>query len=324
MTLVIPFLLAGLLYSAPASAQVDFSGVWNGNTNAEDGPERAAGPSLVEFMGLPINDQARQWGLAYRPGRLSLTEHQCQVHVVHYIHRGPFAARIWEERDPVTHQLIAIKQAISTYEQQRTIWMDGRPHPGPNAPHTWMGFSTGVWQGNMLIVTTTHMKQGWHRRENIPSSDEVTSIEHWIRNGNVWTHISVTEDPIFLSEPLIKSEDFTLNPNPNGFNPFWPCEYVDEGERPRGEVPHYLPGQNIWMAEYAATHNLPQEATLGGPEQMYPEYRDRMKKLPVAVFVDPNAEPAAPAAPAGRGQGPAGGRGGTPAGGRGAGAGGQK
>jgi len=189
-----------------------------------------------------------------------------------------------------------------------------------------MGFSTGVWNGNMLTITTTHVKQGWFRRENIPSSDEATTIEHWVRNGNVWTHISVTEDPNYLVEPLIKSEDFNLNPNPNSFNPFWPCEYVEEGERARGEVPHYLPGQNIWMAEYAATHNLPQEATLGGPEQMYPEYRDRLKKLPVAVFVDPNAPPPAAAAPAGRGQGaaPAGGRGGTPTGGRGAGAGGRQ
>jgi len=39
-TLILPLLLAGLLYSVPASAQVDFTGVWNGNTNAEDGPER--------------------------------------------------------------------------------------------------------------------------------------------------------------------------------------------------------------------------------------------------------------------------------------------
>jgi hypothetical protein len=316
-----------LCSSVPASAQIDFTGVWNGNTNAEDGPERAAGPSLVEFVGLPINDQARQWGLAYRPGRLSLPEHQCQVHVVHYIHRGPFAARIWEERDPVTHQLIAIHEAINTYEQKRTIWMDGRPHPSPNAPHTWMGFSTGVWQGNMLTITTTHIKQGWYRRENVPSSDEATTIEHWVRNGNVWTHISVTEDPNFLAEPLVKSEDLTLNPSPN-FNPFWPCEYIEEGERPRGQVPHYLPGENPWVAEYAATHNLPQEATLGGPEQMYPEYRARLKTLPVAVFKAPAGQPgtSAPAsAPAGA-QPPTGGRGrgrGAPGGGRGGGAGGR-
>jgi hypothetical protein len=313
--LVVPFVLGMMVASGvPAYAQIDFTGVWNPNTNSEDGPERVEGPSLVEF-------HARQWGLAFRSGRLALPEHQCRVHVVHYIHRGPLAARIWEERDPVTHQLIAIHEALTTYEQKRTIWMDGRPHPSPNAPHTWMGFSTGVWEGNMLTVTTTHIKSGWYRRSNNPSSDEATTIEHWVRNGNVWTHISVTDDPIYLAEPLIKSTDFTLSPSPN-FNPFWPCEYVEEGERARGDVPHYLPGENPWVAEYAATHKLPQEVTLGGPEQMYPEYRNRLRKLPVAVFTPPGdlpqtaPAPAATPPPAGRGGG-AGGRGGAPPGGRG-------
>jgi hypothetical protein len=286
--IVIPTLLGVvLLAGVPAFAQVDFTGVWNATTNWEDGPERVQGPSLVEFVGLPINDQARQWGLAYRPSRLSILEHQCQVHVVSYIHRGPFSSRVWEERDPVTHQLLAIHQAISNYQQHRIIWLDGRPHPSPNAPHTWMGFSTGVWEGNMLTITTTHIKQGWHRRENIPSSDEQTTIEHWIRNGDIWTHISVTEDPIFLAEPLIKSEDFTLNPNPSNFNPFYLCEYTEEGEHVRGEVPFYMPGENPWVAEYAAEHQLPQEVTLGGPESTYPEYRARLKTLPIAVFTPP-------------------------------------
>jgi hypothetical protein len=316
---VVPLLLGLMLIGgAPAFAQIDFTGVWGGNTNSEDGPERAAGPSLVEFLGLPVNDQARQWGLAYKSSRLSLQEHICQVHVVHYIHRGPFQTRVWEERDPVTHQLIAIHQAISTYEQKRTIWMDGRPHPSPNAPHTWMGFSTGVFEGNMLTITTTHIKQGWYRRENLPSSDEATTIEHWVRNGNVWTHISVTEDPVWLAEPLIKSTDLNLNANPNAFNPFWPCEYVEEGERVRGEVPHYLPGENPWVAEYAAQHNLPQEVTLGGPATMYPEYRTRMKTLPKAVFTPPGDIPPPPPTTPPAAAAPAGGQRGAPGGGRGA------
>ena len=304
--IVVPLLFVLLLLAdVPAFAQIDFTGVWNGNTNSEDGPERGPGPSLVEFLGLPINDQARQWGLSYRSSSLSLTEHQCQVHVVSYIHRGPFAARIWEERDPVTHQLIAIHEAINTYEQHRIIWMDGRPHPSANAPHTWMGFSTGVFEGNMLTVTTTHVKQGWYRRSNIPSSDEQTTIEHWVRNGNIWTHISITEDPNFLTEPLIKSDDLTLNASPN-FNPFWNCEYIEEGEQTRGAVPSYFAGENPWVAEYAAQHNLPQEVTLGGAATMYPEFRARMKALPVAVFTMPGeiSQGAAPAPPArgGRGQ----------------------
>jgi hypothetical protein len=285
--LMVPlFLLVATLWmSSAAFAQLDLTGLWTPpRPYDEDEPERGPGPSLVEFVGLPINDQARQWGLAYRPGRLSLPEHQCQVHVVEYIHRGPLQMKIWEERDPVTHQLIAIREAISTYEQQRTIWMDGRPHPSEYAPHTWMGFSTGVWEGNMLTVTTTHIKQGWERRENIPASDEATLIEHYVRLGNMLTHISVVEDPVYLAEPLVKSQEFILNPDPNTFNPFWPCDSVEEGERPRGEVPSYMPGENPWVAEYAASHDLPQEATLGGPETTYPEYRIRLKELPKAVL----------------------------------------
>ena len=288
VTIVVPLLMgAMLLAGVPAFAQVDFSGVWNPRLGDEDNPERLAGPSLVEFLGLPINDYAREWGLAYRPGRLSLPEHQCQVHVVHYIHRGPMAMRIWEERDPVTHVLIAIHEYISTYEQKRTIWMDGRSHPSPNAPHTWMGFSTGVWEGDMLTVTTTHIKQGWYRRENLPSSDEATTIEHFVRNGATLVHISVTEDPVYLEEPLIKTEDFNLNPNPNNFTPFWPCEYIEEGQWERGTVPHYLQGENPYVSEYAATHDLPQEATLGGAATMYPEFQRTMEALPIAVYPPP-------------------------------------
>jgi hypothetical protein len=319
------FFAVMLVGSVPAFAQVDLTGVWNPNVQDEDNPERLQGPSLVEFVGLPINEQARVWGLSYRSSRLSLSEHQCQVHVVEYIHRGPMAMRMWEERDPITGQLISIHENINTYEQFRTIWMDGRPRPSEYAPHTWMGFSTGVWEGNMLTVTTTHIKQGWHRRENIPASDEVTVIEHYVKHGNTLVHISVTEDPIFLAEPLIKSEDFTLSPDPNNFNPFWPCEYTDEGEFARGTVPSYFAGENPYVAQYAAEHNLPQDVTLGGAETMYPEYRTKVKSLPVAVYPPPAAAvPAAPAPAAPRGGGgtapaPAGGGRGAaaPAGGRG-------
>src|SRR6516225_4595482 len=73
----------------------------------EDQPERGPGPELVDYAGLPINDAARQWALSWDPDRLSLQEHQCQVHTVGYIHRGPLRIRIWEERDPQTQDAIA-------------------------------------------------------------------------------------------------------------------------------------------------------------------------------------------------------------------------
>lgn len=298
VVMVLMFVTVMFFASKPAFAQVDLTGFYSPNIQDEDNQERLNGPSLVEFVGLPINDQARVWGLSYRSSRLSLPEHQCQAHVVEYIHRGPHDIRIFEERDPVTSQLIAIHENVNTYEQFRTIWMDGRAHPSVFAPHTWMGFSTGVWEGPMLTVTTTHVKQGWHRRENIPASDEVTVVEHYVKHGNTLSHISITEDPIYLAEPLIKSEDYTQNPNTSAYGPFWPCEYADEGEFDRGAVPSYFDGENPYKAQYAAEHNLPQEATLGGAETTYPEWRAKIKTLPKAVYKDANPTPAAPAAPA--------------------------
>src|ERR1044071_6467166 len=123
---VVFFILAVIILAGvPAFAQIDLTGVWNPRVADEDNPERLAGPSLVEYVGLPINDYARQWALAYSPGRLGLPEHQCQVHVVEYIHRGPLQMRMWEERDEVTHVLIAIHEYINHYEQSPKI---GRAH----------------------------------------------------------------------------------------------------------------------------------------------------------------------------------------------------
>ncbi len=254
---------------------LDLSGNWNPVLH-EDFLERIPGPELVNYSGLPISVGSRLWALSWDSSRLTMPEHQCQVHVAPYIYRGPLQLRIWVEKDPQSQHIIAIKQYISTYEQNRTIWMDGRPHPPPYAAHTWMGFSTGKWDGNILTVTTTHIKQGWVRRNGLPESDQATLIEHFIRHGDHLTHVSIVTDPVYLTEPLIKSQDFVLNVNAGG-NWLYPCEYVEEVvNRPRGAVPNYLPGQNPFVHEYADKYHLSVAAALGGAETMYPEYRFKM------------------------------------------------
>ena len=266
------------LGASDARAQIDLAGSWAPRYH-EDFAERIPGPEIANFVGLPINEAARQWALSWDASRLTLPEHQCQVHNAAYIYRGPLLLRIWEERDPQSQKLIAIKNYISTYEQTRTIWMDGRPHPPDYAAHTWQGFSTGKWEGDMLTVTTTHIKQGWHRRNGLPSSDLMTLTEHFIRHGSYLTHISVATDPVFLTEPLVKSQNFVLNERQAPEAAWlWPCQIVDEiAGRPDGAVPHYLPGTNPFVHEFADKFGLPLEATMGGAATMYPEF---MLKLP--------------------------------------------
>jgi hypothetical protein len=270
-----------LVFAGTASAQaVDLSGVWQPRFH-EDQPERLAGPELGDYLGLPINEAARRWAESWDPSRLTVPQHQCQVHIASYIHRGPHNLRLWQEKDARTQQLVAIKGYISTYEQTRTIWMDGRARPSANAPHTWMGFSTGRWDGDALVVETTHIKQGWVRRNGVPSSDRATLTERFIRHGSYLTYVSIAADPVYLTEPLVKTANYGLATRElPAQNWLWPCQPVEEVDRSPSVVPAYMPGRNPFLLDFARRFGLPAAAARGGAETAYPEFASRLREQP--------------------------------------------
>lgn len=266
-------LLTVLSVSVPAFAQIDLTGEW-GPRFHEDQPERIPGPDIGDYLGLPINDAARLRGDSWDASLLTLPEHQCKPHPADYGPRGPANLRIWKEIDTATQQVVAYHTHISWQAPERTIYMDGRPHPPDYAPHTWQGFSTGKWEGPMLTVTTTHLKTGWIRRNGIPRSDRAVLVEHWIRHGNFLTLVSIVNDPVYLTEPFIRTTDWVMDPDQQ-IAPY-PCESVVEVERPLGVVPHHLPGTNKFLTEFTTKSKLPPDAARGGAETMYPEYRLKM------------------------------------------------
>ena len=267
-----------LALAAPASAQFDITGSYNALFH-EDQPERIPGPLLGDYLGLPINDSARAFAEAWDASRLTVPEHQCRAHSSPYILRGPLNMRIWDERDPETQQIVAMHVDISNFQQRRTVWMDGRAHPSPLAEHTWMGFSTGRWDGDTLVVTTTHIKQMWHRRNGVPQSDRVTLTERFTLHGPVMTHVTILDDPVYLTEPLVKTTNMLRNPRPLAPQQLlYPCTAVVElADQPRGAVPHFMPGENPFLREFAAEYDLPEEATRGGAATMYPEFQERLR-----------------------------------------------
>ena len=272
-------LVATVALATPAFAQVSLVGEWSPRYH-EDQPDRIPGPELGDYTGLPLTDGARLSADSWDASRLTLREHQCKVHNGPYILHGPIQFRISEERDLRTQQLIALHEYLNTYEQERTIWMDGRAHPPEWAPHTWQGFSTGKWEGDILTVYTTHIKQEWVRRNGVPNSEKSTTVEHFVRHGNIMTHLIVWTDPVYLSEPLIRSEDFVLQDRTSG-NWLWPCEYVDEIlDRPHSAVPNYLPGKSPFEGDFAYRYGVPVEAAKGGAETTYPEYQIKLRTLP--------------------------------------------
>src|SRR5580693_4425820 len=258
-------LLAMTLISVPANAQMEFSGEW---TTVQD-EDNTGNPYIGEFLGIPMSRAGGLRAQAWNASLYTLPEWQCRPHGAMYISRGPSQVRIWKEVDPVSRQITAY-HAEWLRSVDNPYFMDGRPHPASDlAPHTWGGFSTAVFEGEMLKITTTHLKEDYYRRNGVPSSDRATLTQYWIRRGDILTWATIAYDPLYLSEPMIRSSEYRLALNQQ--IPPYPCDVVEEVVRPKGQVPHYMPGANPFLGEFAKKYNLPAEVTMGGADSMYPE-----------------------------------------------------
>jgi hypothetical protein len=268
--------LTALLFCAPAFAQVDFSGSW-APLYHEDLPDRIPGPELGDYLGLPLNDAARLRADSYDADRISVVpEYQCRPHSADYSMRGLANMRVDAIRDATTQRIVAFHTRINFQEMERTIWLDGRAHPSEYAPHTWQGFSTASWEDNMLDVYTTHLKESYLKRNGVPRSDKATFTEHWVRHGNYLTVATVVTDPVFMTQPLVRTQTWVSDPAQVLARDI--CETVSETPKAADYVPNHLPGTNTFLHEVADWYGLPYEATRGGAETLYPEYRKKMGK----------------------------------------------
>ena len=267
--------VALLVLSGSAVAQVDLAGEWR-STRHEDQIERGPGPEIGDFTGLPLNEAGRRRGLSWSASLLTVPEHQCSPHPANYaaMHGN---LRISKEVDPQSLDTVAWHLLHESYNRFRVVYMDGRPHPGDDERHTWQGFSTGRWVGNALEITTTDMKESRIRRNGVEHSDEAVLVEFLTRHGDILTFISILEDPHSLEEPYIHTRNFVLDTNQT-MRPY-PCRGTVEIDRPRGQIPHFLPGENTFAEEYRNNHGIPREAALGGAATTLPEYRERLREL---------------------------------------------
>ena len=293
--------LSGLMVMAmglPLSAQrgftgiIDFSGEWIDNSFEEDdrggpltaGPSRANGRQpdamLGNYLGIPYNDAGRQKGAAFD---LSIYSHPAWIfrpHPVQYSMRGVINNwRMTKEIHPETGSLEAYR-ITGGYNLDRIIWMDGRPQPPDYMEHTYNGFSTGRFERGMLVVTTTHMKHGYHKRNGAPASDQVTMTEYFIRHGDRLTIVQFTDDPVYLEEPYIRTGDHILVGNRQagsvaGRRNVWNA--AEEVVWEDGYLPHHPLGtRHTQLSDFLG---IPYEASQGGSETLYPEYREKLKRL---------------------------------------------
>ena len=130
-------LLAMLVASRPAFAQMDFSGEW---APVQD-EDNTGNPYVGEFLGIPMSRAGSLRAQAWNASLYTLPEWQCRPHGAMYISRGPSQVRIWKEIDPNSRQIKAY-HAEWLRSVDNPYYMDGRARPPALAPHSWGGFST--------------------------------------------------------------------------------------------------------------------------------------------------------------------------------------
>jgi len=293
-----------------AQAQTDFVGDWDQAGGGifgfqEEFLDRGGGPDLGDYVGLPINDALRYKASLYSPSWLTVPEHTCLPHPGTYAYRSPGGLSVVKEYDPVTQKLVAYR-LYGTYGLARTIFMDGRASPPANARHTYEGYSIGHWEGNKLVVETSHLKAGFLRRNGIAHTDRAHMTEYFLRHDDYLTVVTAVDDPVYLEEPFVRSTDFRMNTQANqrlnefggfvnggdseGFGAsdvFYRCAPADEVALPRGAVPSFMPGANHDLDMFAKRNSVPLEVALGGSATLYPEYAERIRALHDGAQVRP-------------------------------------
>lgn len=216
--LAIVSVVFGAVFASPAlaadkaaSAHPDFSGFWqlSGREKPSEiskelldalpkdvvvlddvgAPEYSAG----NFGGLKPTAEAQEIIKKWDPKSEYKPRNVCRSPSIIYSMQGPFPIEIDQ-----AHRLMVIH--LEFFDLFRIVYLDGRPHPGPKQPHSLNGHSVGHWEGDTLVVDTTHLKAATLTGNGLEHSDKVHLIERFkvSADGNTLWGTQMFEDPVML------------------------------------------------------------------------------------------------------------------------------
>jgi hypothetical protein len=148
--------------------------------------ELAAG----DFAGLKLKPAAIEQVKKYDYSQELKRENTCVPPSVVFYMQAPFPMEIYQGRD-----LVVLK--MEYFDMVRIVFLDGRPHPPDSAPHSKSGFSTGRWDGDTLVVETSHIEPGTFMNNGFSHSAHIKLSERFrlSPDGNTLWLTQMYEDP---------------------------------------------------------------------------------------------------------------------------------
>ena len=125
-----------------------------------------------DFAGLKLTPRAVAEIENYDPAAERRPERACVAPSVAFIMQAPFPMEIYEGRD-----LIVLK--LEYYDLVRIVFLDGREHPPADVPPSKSGHSVGYWDGDTLVVDTTHVAAATFMNNGFDHSDNIHILERF-------------------------------------------------------------------------------------------------------------------------------------------------
>jgi hypothetical protein len=165
--------------------------------------ELAAG----DFGGLKLSAAALEQVRKYNYQDELKRENTCNAPTVAFFMQAPFPMEIYQGT-----KLIVFK--MEYFDLMRVIFLDGRAHPPASAPHSRAGHSVGHWEGDTLVVDTTHISSGTFMNNGFDHSDALHLIERFrvSDDGNTLWLTQLYEDPQVFSGLAARYMAWTKKP----------------------------------------------------------------------------------------------------------------
>jgi hypothetical protein len=153
-------------------------------------PSRTGG----NFGDLNVKEAARAAAMKWNPMDEETVARACKPPSIIYGMPGPFPFEIHQ-----SDKLMVFR--LEYYDQVRVVFLDGRPHPGKDYAHTTVGHSVGRWEGDTLVVDTTHLASSTMMGNGLLHSDDVHLIERFrlTPDGKFLHWTQDVEDPQVLN-----------------------------------------------------------------------------------------------------------------------------
>jgi hypothetical protein len=151
-----------------------------------------------DFGGLKLTAKAQEVADAWKIEDDMTVSNTCRIPSIIYAMQGPFPIEVFQGRD-----LMVIR--LEYFDMARVIFLDGRPIPD-DIPPTKVGYSSGRWEGDTLVVETRHLKESTITNNGLFHGEQARVLERFklSPDGKTLLASQEFEDPEMLENKGVR------------------------------------------------------------------------------------------------------------------------